>query len=180
MTPTKVADWKSYATDGIRVGAASAPVTIVEFSDFQCPFCKRAATYLDSVRLRHPSDVAIVYRHYPLHRYAIAAAQLAECANSRGVFWPVQLALFNGADSIGTRPWASYARAGGMPDTTDLSDCMSQSWVSARLRTDSIAADRLGVTGTPTFVINETRVPGFPGDTVLDRYVDAALRSARH
>jgi hypothetical protein len=81
-----VRDWQAYGDGRHRVGLEEAVVTIVEFSDFQCPFCRVAAGKLDSLRDEYPRDVAVVYRHFPVpqHRHAVAAAQASECAGAQG------------------------------------------------------------------------------------------------
>jgi hypothetical protein len=71
-----VRHWRTYAEVGHRMGPETATVTIVEFSDFQCPFCRRAAPTLRALRLRYPHNVAVVYRHYPGHQFSLLAQEV--------------------------------------------------------------------------------------------------------
>jgi protein-disulfide isomerase len=176
--PQHIANWRSYAKPGIVVGASNARVLIVEFSDFQCPFCRKAAIYIDSLRTARPTEVTLVYRTMPIHRYAAAAGRLARCADEQGQFWPLHMLLFTKSDSIGIKPWNRFAMEAGVADTARLNTCMASRTTAELLRADSIAAMRLGATGTPTFLINGLRVAGFPGDSTMNRYVESALRES--
>src|SRR5687767_13073569 len=83
-----VEGWKDLLAAGIRVGPTDAPVTIVEFVDFECPFCRRADSVLTGVQQRYGNDVAFVFVHFPLpnHRFAMPGARAAECALAQGRF----------------------------------------------------------------------------------------------
>jgi protein-disulfide isomerase len=112
---TRVKDWQPLSQVGNVMGPRGARVTIVEFSDFQCPFCGQAAQALQGVRERYP-DVAIVYRHLPLeaHPHAFAAAVASECAAEQGAFQAFHDHLFAHQDSIGVTPWDSVAHRAGV------------------------------------------------------------------
>jgi protein-disulfide isomerase len=114
----------------------------------------------------------------PIHRYAAAAGRLARCADEQGQFWPLHMLLFTKSDSIGIKPWNRFAMEAGVADTARLNTCMASRTTAELLRADSIAAMRLGATGTPTFLINGLRVAGFPGDSTMNRYVESALRES--
>jgi len=175
--PTHIAKWRSYAQQGARMGATNAKVTIVEFADFQCPYCRRAAGYLDSL-LRHDStNVALVYRHFPIHRLARAAAVASWCAARQGVFRDMQLALYAKAESIGVKPWAEFARDAGVTDTAAFGTCESSAAADAAITRDSIAGSSLGIPGTPTFLINSLKVTGYLGDSVMNNLVSEAKRA---
>ena len=85
--PRTIPEWRDFSRDGHRMGPQKAPVTIVVFSDFQCPYCALLMDRLGVLRAKYPRDVAVVYRHYPLveHRYSMAAARASECAASQGL-----------------------------------------------------------------------------------------------
>lgn len=174
-------EWRSYATSGHLLGPSSAPVTIVEFADFQCPFCLIAAADLRLIRKKHRQEVNVLIRHYPLnmHEFAMDAAIAAECAAGSGRFEAYHDMLFAQADSIGLRSWAAFAMDVGLTDTITFKKCLKDPIVTARVRNDSDAGDRLGITGTPTFLIGEIQISGYPGSEVLERLVDAALKKRR-
>jgi protein-disulfide isomerase len=174
----RVDDWAAYAATGHRTGPAAARVTVVEFSDFQCPFCRRLAPRLDSLRQRSPVPVAVVYRHYPLesHPYAMAAARASECAAEQGRFREMHDALFSDQGAIGEKPWSGYARAAGVPDSAAFARCLAGDAGAGHIRADVAAGDRLGVSATPTVLVNQYRMVGaVPLDTLL-AYVARASR----
>ena len=177
--PRRVANWAEFSQRGARVGPQQAAVTIVEFGDYECQFCTRAATYLNRLRQRFPGDVAIVYRHYPIHEHAFAAAVAAECAREQGFFEPFHDALYGGARLIGTIPWTAFAREAGIPDTLTFVRCMRGGQAAAAVSLDTSDAARLRVRGTPTFLVNDVVVPGFAGDQIMDSVVRSRLMQAR-
>ncbi len=174
-SPERVADGAAYAAEGHRVGPAGAAVSIVEFSDFQCPFCRVFAARLDSVRARFPGEVAVVYRHYPVqgHAHAPLAARATDCAALQGRFQALHDALFAAQDSIGVLPWTGFAARAQVPDTAAFARCMQAP--TERLARDSAAARRLGVDATPTLVIGDTRLVGAVARDTLEAYVRRAL-----
>jgi protein-disulfide isomerase len=181
---TEVAQWRVMASTGIRFGPDSAPVVITQFSDFQCPYCRRLHATLREIARRYPTEVAFVFRHYPidrLHPHAREAAYAAECANRWGVFPAFHDVVFTRQDSIGTIPWSDFATRAGIA-RTDLERfvlCMRDEAVQARVAEDSIAARQLYVRGTPTVLVNQWRLPGTPKLEQLDSVVGNILRAVR-
>lgn len=173
---TLVPEWREYAATGHRAGPAGATLTIVEFSDFQCPFCRALAARLDSLRTEYPNDVAVVYRHFPLrgHPHAAAAALASECAGDQGSFWQMHDALFQDQDSIGSIPWTRFAAEAGVADSAAFSNCMQQV-DRPSLNADAAAGKRLRVDRTPTLLINERRGTGTPPLDTLRAYIQQAL-----
>jgi protein-disulfide isomerase len=156
-------------------------VTIIEFSDFQCPFCKQAADLLKDVSQRYPGQVAVVYRHMPLptHRYAEGAALATECAAEQGAFEAYHDALFARPDSIGVTTWDTYAERTGVRDLPRFRECMESQRLFTRVEADLRAARRLGFNGTPSFIVNGR---GFTGSVPFggwDAWIERALREAR-
>jgi predicted DsbA family dithiol-disulfide isomerase len=178
--PQRVAEWREFAREGHRTGPDDAKVTIVLFSDFQCPYCAVLAQSLHTVRERHPREVAVVYRHFPLatHPHAIAAARASECAAAQGRFEAFEDALFAARDSIGATPWSWFATRAAVRDTAAFRTCSESSAPVAALARDTVAGRRLEVASTPTFLVNEVRLVGaVPLDT-LEAYVTRAIRQA--
>ncbi|HEX6938828.1 MAG TPA: DsbA family protein [Longimicrobiales bacterium] len=152
-----VEDWERLASGGHRIGSPDAELRIIEFSDFQCPYCRRAAATLDSVRRELGDRVAVIYRHFPLesiHPHAMEAALAAECAADQGAFTRLHDVLFQYQDSIGTMSWTRFAELARVPDPTQFSMCVRGGEHERRVRDDIAAAHRIGVQGTPTFVLN--------------------------
>src|SRR6185312_13423471 len=157
LKPARVVDWQQYSASGARIGPASARLTIVEFADFQCPFCRRAAMYLDQLQQRHPTDIAVLYRHYPIHHFARESAIASECARRAGAFKAFHDTLFAEQDSIGREAWTRIALSAGVEDTADFAHCMGDSSAARVVSADSAAGAKLGVWGTPTFLIGDLR-----------------------
>lgn len=175
-----VSDWRAYADDGKhRAGPEGAPVTIVEFSDFQCPFCRVMAARLDSLRALHPREVAVVYRHYPLriHPHAVAAARASECAAEQGRFWEMHDALYRQQEAIGQLRWGRFAELAGVADSVAFERCVDRAEAHPAIRNDTIAGGRLGVTATPTLLINQYRITGAPPLDTLRAYVRRFAKS---
>lgn len=178
--PQRIAEWRELAREGQRTGPDDAKVTIVLFSDFQCPYCAVLAQSIRTVRERHPREVAVVYRHFPLdtHPHAVAAARASECAGVQGRFEAFEYALFSAQDSIGVAPWSRFATTAAVPDTMAFRTCSESPAPITALARDSVAARKLNVSSTPTFLVNELRLVGaVPLDT-LEAYVTKAIRQA--
>ena len=175
-------------TDCHREGEPDAAVSIVEFSDFQCPFCVKA--YRDLRRLvRSRSDVSLVFRHYPLdaacnphlqrsvHPNACLAACAAECASQQGRFWEYHDRLFENNESLERDGLFRYARECQL-DITAFRTCLDDPATRARVGQDIESGSKLGVTSTPTLFINGRMIEG-----ALERlYYDYALiiEQSRH
>ena len=156
-TAREIDGWRELTVEGQIFGAQDAPVKIIEFSDFQCPFCAKVQPALREVRNAYPGQVAVVYRHLPLeriHPYAFGAALAAECAGAQGRFGPYHDVLYARQDSIGPDRWARFAMEAGVPDMKRFEKCLREERFRARVQRDIDAAQRLGFNGTPTFIVN--------------------------
>jgi protein-disulfide isomerase len=173
-----IRDPRAFRAAGHRIGPADASVTIVEFADFQCPFCRRAAPALRALMRQHPRDLALIYRHYPGHEFSFVAAIASECGARFGLFEPLHDAFYAQAESIGKKPWSRFAREAGWRDTIQFSRCMSDSSMANVVIRDTIAATALGARGTPTFLINDLVVTGYRA-AQLDSTIRGALARVR-
>jgi protein-disulfide isomerase len=172
-----VADWRGYAR-GDRIGPAAAKVTIVEFADFECPFCRAMAPRVRDIRRKHPREVALVYRHDPLsyHPHAADAAKASVCAGRQGRFEALHDLLYARQDSLGAVPWPRLAAEAGVGDLAAFGACMRDPATQTRIDGDVRDAARLGVKGTPTFLVNDRMMSGAaPG--ALEAAVERALAS---
>jgi protein-disulfide isomerase len=158
LPPKDVRDvWPKLIGDGEALGDAAAPGTIVEFTDFQCPFCAAATSELREARRRLGPEVRVIIHHYPLttiHPFALDAAAASECAGRQGRFEAYHDALFARQDSIGVKDWASFARTAGVADLGAFSRCVATGETRNAVQRDVLEGERLGVSGTPTFVVN--------------------------
>lgn len=174
-----VSDWRSYV-DGSRIGPADARVTIVEFSDFQCPYCGTMAGRLRSLRQANPGQVALVYRHFPLqyHPFAEPAAHASICAERQGRFEAYHDAVFARQDSLHGEVWPALAEQANLPNLRLFNECMKESGPPQRIQRDLAAGRRLGVNSTPSILVNGVLVTGDELGAI-EEYVDRALKASR-
>jgi len=142
-------------------GGARALVTVVEFSDFQCPFCSRAVPVLKELEKALGKDVRVVWKHLPLsfHPNAMPAAIAAEAAREQGKFWEMHDKLFADQAAHSPATYEKYAKELGL-DLARFQASMKAPATRARVEADAAAAATAGVTGTPTFVVNGDVVVG--------------------
>lgn len=180
--PTRIKNWAQYAAVGHRMGPDPAPVTIVEFADFQCPVCRQFVTQsLRGVIARHAGQVAVVFRHWPLpyHRQAYSAARAAECAAAQGRFEQFYNLIYDQQDSLGLKPFIAFGRDAGVVDAPRFAKCVTDTGKVSAVERDVAAALELKGEGTPLLLINGTRFTGAPDSTHLDSIVVAAMHRAR-
>jgi protein-disulfide isomerase len=155
-------------------GPDSAVLEIVEFSDFQCPFCAQAVPVIDSLLSAHPDDVRHVYRHFPLpmHEHAARAAQAALEAQRQDAFWTYHDLLFENQGALADPELVGYAERLGL-DAEALERALAGGTHQARMHEDMEFGQLLGVTGTPTFFLNGFRLQGVPPIWVFELAIEA-------
>jgi protein-disulfide isomerase len=173
------------STDGPSRGPAQATVTLVEFADFQCPYCGRLESVLKPVLARYPDSVKFVYRQLPipqLHPSALLAAQASVCADRQGQFWAVHdalFALFTGKGTLDGNTVATLGEAAGL-DATAFGECLSSGQANDVITHDVAEADQLGVEGTPALFLNGRPLRGgVSEDTLRDAIDEELARLAR-
>jgi protein-disulfide isomerase len=152
-----------FANEGApSLGNKDAPVTLVEFSDFQCPYCQAAAPTLKQVAQKFGDKVHIVYRQYPipsLHPFALKAAEASLCANEQGKFWQLHDAMFEDQKKLAVSDLKATARRLGL-DSKKFDGCLDSGRYVEQVQNDQKEAQRIGVNGTPAMFINGTYVEG--------------------
>jgi len=157
-------------------GPDKAPVTIVEFSDYQCPFCSRAENTVQDVLKKYGDKIHFVYRDYPLpfHANANIAAQAAQCAADQGKFWEMHAALFANQQKL-TQP-DLIATAGTLGvDAEKFKTCLESGKFKDEVQKDLDDGQKYGVTGTPTFFINGIPLVGAQGPEAFADIIDSEL-----
>jgi diadenylate cyclase len=147
--------------DHVR-GAATAPVTLVEYGDFECPYCGRMYPVVKELRERAGDRLRVVFRHFPLdsvHPHARRAAEAAEAAAAQGRFWEMHDLLFENQDDLDDEALRRYAARLGL-DMARFEDDLAERRHAPRVREDRLDGERTGVEGTPTFFINGARYEG--------------------
>ena len=168
-----------YQDDDAVLGDPNAPVTVVEFSDFECPYCKKA--YEDSVKQLKTEYVStgkvkFVYRDYPLgfHPKAQKAAEASECAHEQNKFWEMHDKLFENQASLSEVNYKKWATELGM-DSNKFNDCLDTGKYANEVAADTAAGNALGVSGTPTFFVNGQKIVGAVPYAQLKQVVDSYL-----
>lgn len=141
-------------------GPDNAPVTMIIFSDYECPYCKRAETTIAEVEKAYPGKIKMVFRDYPLpfHQHARPAAEAANCANAQGKFWEYHDKLFASADLSADKLKAIAAEL--KLDQKKFDDCLAKSEFKAAIDKDMEDGQAVGVNGTPAFFINGRTLSG--------------------
>lgn len=159
------------------LGPADAPITIVEFSDYECPFCRRwHAEVYKPLLAAYPGKIRLVYRNLPLtsiHPDALAAAEAAMCAGEQDVYWKYHDKLLS-SQSLGNGVYLQYAQDLGLNMTT-FKACLSDHKYQKTIETDSDFAINLGIRSTPTFFINGLAVVGAQPLDVFKQVIDKEL-----
>ncbi len=158
-------------------GAMEAPITIVEFSDFECPFCKRAQPTLKQLMERYRDKIKFAYRDFPLesiHPQAERAAEAARCAKDAGKFWDYYDLLFTESPKLGLEDLKRYASQVGI-DANQFDQCLSKGLHKADVQQDVKEGIRLGISGTPAFFINGRPLTGAQPLEVFARMIDEEL-----
>lgn len=177
--------------DHIR-GDKNAPVTIVEYSDFQCPFCARFHPTLQQIMTDYAGKVRWVYRYFPLtsiHPYAEKSAEAAECANEQGKFWEMADVFFSTQDTWAQSPSGldaktleGLAKQAGVRDLKKFDDCAASGKYAALVQADEKTGEAAGVTGTPGSIIlgvngSKQLVPGALPIDAVKQMIDSALKN---
>jgi len=158
-------------------GDPKAPITIVEFSDFSCPFCLKAERSISAVMAKYPDQVKLSYRDFPLlelHPNAQIAAVASRCAGEQGKFWEYHDLLFARQDKQNREGLLEDARTLKL-DEARFSACLSSGRYDAQIEQDIQMASRAGIVSTPGFYINDTFVNGAQPAEVFDQIIDKKL-----
>jgi protein-disulfide isomerase len=158
-------------------GPPNAPITIVEFSDFQCSYCKRVLNVLDQVLARYPDKVKLAFRDFPIlsiHPHAQKAAEAAHCAGEQGKFWAYHDLLFEKQDAIPQTDFAEQAKALGL-ERTAFQACIESRKYQEKVERNHADGVKAGVSGTPAFFINGRLLSGAQPLEVFKAVIDEEL-----
>lgn len=169
------------AGDDPVLGPPAAPVTIVEFGDFECPVCKENLPILKQLRSLYPDQVRLVYRDFPIaaHSQARSAAEAANCADEQGQFWPYHDALFALAPDLKAPAYLKLAETLRL-NLEAFTACLGSNRPKEAVNKDLAEARRLGLSGTPTFFVNGRYLVGIQSLETLRETVDRELQAAKN
>lgn len=141
--------------DDPSLGPEDAPIVIIEFSDFNCGYCRRFhQETFEALLDKYPDQIRFVYRDFPItSQESFYAAQAAQCAHEQGNFWDFHDLLFSGTLPLGTEAYETYAQDLGL-DAEELLNCIETERFAEEVSADATFASSIGLTGTPTFFVN--------------------------
>ena len=169
------------SADDPSQGSASAPVTLVEFSDFQCPFCQRVAPTLKQVKEKYGDKVRVVWKDFPLtqiHPQAFKASEAAHCAADQGKFWEYHDRLFANQQALQPADLKKHAADLGL-DATAFNSCLDSSKYGERVRDGVAEGSRLGVNSTPTIYVNGRVLSGAQPYETFVSVIDEELSKSK-
>jgi protein-disulfide isomerase len=157
-------------------GPHAAPVTLIEFSDFDCPFCRQFhLETFPQLMAAYPGKIRFVYRDFPVRgEQSYIAAQAAHCAGDQGAYWQFHDLLFSGEYPLGQSAYTAYAQRLGL-DVDALIECLTKGVYMDEVASDAREAAALGVRGTPTFFINGIPLVGAQPLAVFKQVIESEL-----
>ena len=174
----KVTRYDVPVDDDPFLGPEDAAITIIEFSDFECPYCTKWHNQVwTRIMEEYPDQVRLVYRDFPLssiHSNAIPAAEAANCAGEQGVYWKYHDLLFNGDYGLGDSAFIKYANQLDL-DEEAFQECLTSRRYQEEVENDFTYAANLGVRSTPTFFINGIPVVGAQPFEVFQEIIEKEL-----
>jgi len=177
----QIRNWQDLDFNGSRTGPSEAPVQMVEFFDYQCPFCKSVQPDVRAVLEEHPNTVSVVHEHFPLrvHRHAFRAAEAAECARRKDRFAAFHKLLFANQERLGTLSYDGLAWKAGIRDTASFERCLETEKTANLVKSDQAIGKKLGVHAIPAFLINDKLITGALPKSRLEDLVQQALAEAK-
>jgi protein-disulfide isomerase len=162
--------------DDPAIGPANAPITIIEFSDFNCPYCRQFnQVTFQALMDAYPNQIRFVYRDFPItSQESFYAAEAAECAADQNAYWDFHDALFSGKYDLGRDSYERIAKTLGL-DSDALLACVDSGKYETEVQNDARDAAGLGVTGTPTFFVNGIPLVGAQPLEQFTRVIDGEL-----
>jgi protein-disulfide isomerase len=162
---------------GPSKGPAGAPITIVEFSDYECPYCVKAEPTVRQLLAEYPGKIRLVYRDFPLpmHSRAPKAAEAAHCAGDQGKYWEMHDKLIASSTQLDPKDLKSHARDVGL-DGAKFDQCLDSGEKAKVVEGHKRAGDEAGVSGTPAFFINGRMISGAQPLEAFKAIVDQELK----
>jgi protein-disulfide isomerase len=168
------------APDDPVFGSVSAAIEIVEFSDFECPFCQRLTVTLEALKTAYGSDIRLVFKHYPLpnHAQAFKAAEAGRCAHDQGKFWELHDTMFAKQGELGVDDLKRHAGELGM-DQAAFDSCLDSGRFADQVTQDLKEGQQYGVSSTPTVFINGRAVMGAAPFETFEEIIEDELDRAQ-
>ena len=171
--------WRPLLRYGHHLGSPSAPIKLVEFSDFQCPFCEQMEPSLQYILKKYSGKIEFIYYNFPLpmHPQALPAARAAECAGKQDDFFMYHNILYKNQASFSKQPWDSLANIAGVKNLRSFNQCLKDtSSIDGFIKEDEKLGKRVGVQATPTLIINGKMIAGAIPEDLMEQMVQQALK----
>ncbi len=142
-------------------GPSGAPITIIEISEFQCPYCSKAKETVDELMKIYPDEIRLVFKHLPLdfHKNAQKAAEAFECAGEQGKYWEMYDKLFNSRENLEIANLKKYAKELNL-QTSQFDSCLNSGKYDEKIKNDIKEMQEFGISGTPGFFVNKQFIGG--------------------
>lgn len=183
--PTQVGEPRRYevsSDDDPALGPEDAPILLIEFSDFSCPYCRKWHTETFPILMSsYPNQIRFVYRDLPVvggGEVGLLAAEAASCAGDQGSYWEYHDSLFSGRYGLSREAYVQYAADLGL-DTTALAECLDTGYHEREVLDDRDDALRIGVSSTPTFFVNGIPIVGAQSTEIFVQLIDAELKEVQ-
>lgn len=169
-----VEGWENITTGSFIEGNEEAPITILKFYDYQCPYCKQINSELEHLLEKYPDIIKIQYVHNPLanHEYAYPAARASECARKQQMFKPFHHVLFNYQSELGTLSLINAAEKAGIHDLEKFSSCVENNLTAEIVNENLALSEELNIVAIPTLIINGWIIEGAAPFEYLDGMID--------
>lgn len=174
--PFQEGEFDVVTKDDPSLGAVGAPVTIVEFADFQCAYSKESSFILRELAAAYPQTIHYVYRDFPLseiHPLSQTASQAGECAHAQGKFWEYHDRLYQNQSTLSEESFVEYARELNL-NVTAFERCLTSDHAQDEVLADYLDGVKAGVRGTPMFFVNGNRIAGAIPKDVLEAIIQSA------
>jgi protein-disulfide isomerase len=159
-------------------GARQAPVTLVEFADYECPFCGQDEAVIERLMNEYGGKLKLVYRDYPVgHPHSMLLAEAARCAGEQDGFWKMHDYEFRNMNQLDTEHLGKYGTQLGL-DGPAIEECINSRRYESAIAADAVLAESSGARGTPTFYVNGRMLDGMQTYDQLKAAIDQALATA--
>jgi protein-disulfide isomerase len=178
-TPANLSEVLKITKDDVILGDPNAPITMIEYSDYQCPFCKRFFDESEVILRKEyieTGKVKMIYRDFPLpgNPYAMPAAEAANCAKDQGKFWAYHDLIFKNQNNLATIDYLKLAEELKM-NVQEFKNCLDSNKYTQKIQNDYNLGSSIGVNGTPTFFINGKQVVGAQPYSVFKNIIEQEL-----
>jgi len=177
INPAQTIETFNITKDDHISGNPNASITLVEFSDFECPFCERQYQTLQQLLKEYPQEIRLVYKHFPLgfHQYAQKAAEASECASEQDSFWEYHGKLFENQSSYSVDNFKKWASDLGL-NSSQFNNCLDSGKYAQKVQADAKEGQQAGVNGTPATFINGQLISGALPYATFKEAIDSLLK----